>query len=141
MLGDYKVITKLIREHLEAYNVKAILLFGSRAREVSSKNSDYDLIIVGDFPENPKERLKIITDLITNILLDYKIRLSPILLTQEELEEEVNSLSPLIQTITLGHKILYDPYHILSEALEKLYERKDLTYIERGRRWKLKNII
>lgn len=76
--------------------------------------------------------MNIVVDLVTCFLVEYGLRLSPILFTRGELLEEAESSSPLLQTLLLGYEILYDPKGVVADALEKVYERRDLTYVERG---------
>ena len=84
-------------------NLKAIVLFGSRASGTAKKDSDFDvLIIADDLPQNWRQRDTIILDLDRHGIFDI------LLYTSEELENAINAINPLIMNVfDRPHKILY----------------------------------
>ncbi len=84
-------------------NLKAIVLFGSRASGTAKKDSDFDvLIIADDLPQNWRQRDTIILDLDRHGIFDL------LLYTGEELENAINTANPVIMNIfERPHKILY----------------------------------
>lgn len=84
-------------------NLKAIVLFGSRASGTAKKYSDFDvLIIADDFPQDWRQRDRIILDLDKHGIFDI------LLYTGEELENAINAANPVIMNVfDRPHKILY----------------------------------
>jgi predicted nucleotidyltransferase len=84
-------------------NLKAIVLFGSRASGTAKKYSDFDvLIIADDLPQDWRQRDAIILDLDRHGIFDL------LLYTGEELENAINAANPLIMSVfDRPHKILY----------------------------------
>ncbi len=93
-----KEIAKEIRDILEknGIKVKAIYLFGSRARGDYFKDSDIDLIIVTDSLKGSKiERMKKVYDLVPPYNLDL------IVVNSEELEKDIFIKSLLKNSVRL----------------------------------------
>jgi predicted nucleotidyltransferase len=63
---------KAVRVLKSKFRVKAIILFGSRARGDWTPWSDYDLLIIGDFKERYLDRIKNILDTLADIPLPIK---------------------------------------------------------------------
>jgi len=84
-------------------NLKAIVLFGSRASGTAKKDSDFDvLIIADDLPQHWRQRDTIILDLDRHGIFDI------LLYTGEELENAINAANPVIMNVfDRPHKILY----------------------------------
>ncbi len=86
------------------FRVKAVILFGSRARGDWIPWSDYDLLIIGDFREKYLDRIKNILDALADVTL-------PIEPHPYTLNEAVNMLrkgNPLIIDALEEGIILYD---------------------------------
>jgi len=83
-------------------NLKAIVLFGSRASGTAKKYSDFDILIIADdLPQDWRERDTIILNLDRHGIFDL------LLYTGEELENAINAANPVIMNI-------FDrPYNIL----------------------------
>ncbi len=84
-------------------NLKAVVLFGSRASGTAKKDSDFDvLIIADDLPRDWRKRDTIILDLDRHGIFDI------LLCTGEELENAINTANPVIMNVfDRPHKILY----------------------------------
>ena len=84
-------------------NLKAIVLFGSRASGTAKKDSDFDvLIIADDLPQDWRQRDTIILEIDRHGIFDL------LLYTGEELENAINAANPIIMNIfDRPHKILY----------------------------------
>ena len=93
-------------------NLKAIVLFGSRASGTAKKDSDFDvLIIADDLPQDWRERDTIILDLDRHGIFDL------LLYTGEELENAINAANPVIMNVfDRPHKILYGRSFISRKA-------------------------
>ena len=84
-------------------NLKAIVLFGSRASGTAKKYSDFDvLIIADDIPQDWRQRDAIILNLDRHGIFDI------LLYTGEELENAINAANPVIMNVfDRPNKILY----------------------------------
>src|SRR3990172_5510790 len=75
-------------------NMKAIVLFGSRASGTAKKYSDFDvLIIADDLPKNWRQRDTIVLDLDKHGIFDI------LLYTGEELDNAINAANPVIMNV------------------------------------------
>ncbi len=110
-------------------NLKAIVLFGSRASGTAKKYSDFDvLIIADDLPQDWRKRDTIILDLDRHGIFDL------LLYTGEELEHAINVANPIIMSVfDRPHKILYGKSFI--DRKERLYTNE----IELHHRFRLGN--
>lgn len=93
-------------------NLKAVILFGSRASGTAEKYSDYDILIIADdLPLDWRRRDTIILELDRHGIFDILIY------TDEELEKAINAVNPLIMNIfDRPHKILYGKSFISKKA-------------------------
>jgi predicted nucleotidyltransferase len=93
-------------------NLKAIVLFGSRASGTAKKYSDFDvLIIADDIPQDWRQRDTIILNLDRHGIFDL------LLYTGKELENAINMANPVIMSLfDRPHKILYGKSFIDQKA-------------------------
>ncbi|GFO96013.1 DNA polymerase beta domain protein region [groundwater metagenome] len=93
-------------------NLKAVILFGSRASGTAKKYSDYDILIIADdLPLDWRRRDTIILELDKHGIFDI------LLYTGEELEKAIMAVNPLIMNIfDRPHKILYGKSFISRKA-------------------------
>lgn len=115
-------------------NLKAIVLFGSRASGTAKKDSDFDVLIIADnLPQDWRQRDTIILELDRHGIFDI------LLYTDEELENAINAVNPLIMNIfDRPHKILYGKSFIDRKA--RLYtDEIELRHILRlgNNTWKI----
>lgn len=84
-------------------NLKAIVLFGSRASGTAKKYSDFDILIIADdLPQDWRQRDAIVLDLDRHGIFDL------LLYTGEELENAINAANPVILNVfDRPNKILY----------------------------------
>lgn len=95
--------TSLISELKKAFgnNLKAVVLFGSRARRPSRPDSDHDIFLIIDhLSTNPLHRLKTVRKAIQNIPL----RVNTVAKTQKEFQK---NLTPLILEVSVDGLCLY----------------------------------
>jgi predicted nucleotidyltransferase len=119
-------------------NLKAIVLFGSRASGTAKKYSDFDvLIIADDLPQDWRQRDAIILDLDRHGIFDL------LLYTGEELENAINAANPIIMSVfDRPYKILYGKSFIDRKA--RLYtDEIELHHIFRlgNNTWKISGEI
>ncbi len=79
-ISNYDKLSQAILERLKILDPLKIILFGSRAKGTSDKNSDIDLLVVLNikgFPESFKERManhrkvrRLLTDININVPMD-----------------------------------------------------------------------
>jgi len=83
-----------ISKKLLGNNLKAIVLFGSRASGMAGKYSDYDFLIIAEnLPSDWRKRDNIILELDRHGISDI------LLYTEKELEEAINSVNPMMMNI------------------------------------------
>lgn len=84
-------------------NLKAIVLFGSRASGTAGKYSDFDVLVIAeDLPEDWRKRDALILELDRHGIFDL------LLYTEVELKNAIHCVNPLIMSIfDRPHKVLY----------------------------------
>jgi len=75
-----------------------ILLFGSRARNESRTDSDYDILLIINKNLSPKEKIPIITK-IRKSLLQFEIRSDILIQSKNEVEKNKNLPGHIIRSI------------------------------------------
>ncbi|MCK4263700.1 MAG: nucleotidyltransferase domain-containing protein [Candidatus Aminicenantes bacterium] len=123
----------LIGHLLDAFGsrLKAVVLFGSRARKQSKEDSDHDIFLaIENLPDNQLERQKEIR----KAIWDVPIRINTISKTPEEIER---NLTPLMLEVCVDGICLYgndyfEPY--MEKALDAL-RNSGLTRKRVGREW------
>ena len=123
-MGDKEenhLLREAIRKIIKVFNVKAIILFGSRARGDWGPWSDYDLLIIGDFRERYLDRLKRILDVIG----DIPIPIEPHPYTMEEALNMLRRGNPTIADALEEGVILYSTkdLELLMEVYRELKRR------------------
>lgn len=109
------VLENIVKNLVGKLNIKAVILFGSRARGDYMPWSDYDLLIIGEFKENYLGRIKVLLELIGNVPVDIE----PHPYTLKEAVEMLKKGNPMIVDALEYGKILYSTNDI--EILVKLY--------------------
>ncbi len=115
-------------------NLKAVILFGSRAAGTAKKYSDYDILIIADdLPLDWRRRDTIILELDKHGIFDL------LLYTGEELEKAINAVNPLIMNIfDRPHNILYGKSFIGKKARLYTDEIKQRHILRLGKNtWKI----
>ena len=121
MSANRGMLTRVEEYLVKKMNVKAVILYGSRARGDWKSWSDYDILIIANFKEKYLDRLKIVMEILDNISLEIE----PHPYTLDEALEMLKKGNPIIVNALEEGKILYS-----TEDLEKLIE----TYGELKRR-------
>jgi len=75
-----------------------VLLFGSRARNESRTDSDYDILLIINKNLSPKEKIPIITK-IRKSLLQFEIRSDILIQSKNEVEKNKNLPGHIIRSI------------------------------------------
>ena len=123
-MGDKEenhLLREAVRKIIKVFDVKAIILFGSRARGDWGPWSDYDLLIIGDFRERYLDRLKRILDVIG----DIPIPIEPHPYTMEEALNMLRRGNPTIADALEEGVILYSTkdLELLMEVYRELKRR------------------
>jgi len=95
-----KDLKKVILKNLPRSLIKKVVLFGSVAKGKEKPNSDIDVFILVETPQNKKEIENSIEKLSSMCLDRYGNRLSPYILTQEEIRQKKHL--KIISEITSG---------------------------------------
>lgn len=122
-----------ISKKLFGNNLKAIVLFGSRASGMAKKYSDYDLLVIAEnLPSDWRKRDNIVLELDRHGISDI------LLYTEKEMEDAIHTANPMIMSI-FDHpiKILHGKSYI--DRLSLLYSKNISENILRiGRNtWKI----
>ncbi len=111
MVSENELLTHAVKRLIEELDVKAIILFGSRARKDWVPWSDYDLLIIANFKERYLDRIKKILD----ILEDIPLAIEPHPYTLDEAVSMLRKGNPIIIDALEEGKTLYS-----TRELEKL---------------------
>ncbi len=127
MNKNYKMLNDVVEYLLKKINLKAVILFGSRARGDWKPWSDYDILIIADFKERYLDRLKTVLEMVDNVSLEIE----PHPYTMEEVLEMLEKGNPIIVDALEEGKILYSTkdFEKLMKAYEEL-KRKGLKKTE-----------
>ncbi|MET1159565.1 MAG: nucleotidyltransferase domain-containing protein [Thermoprotei archaeon] len=118
----YKELDRIVEVLKSRFRVRAVILFGSRARGDWGPWSDYDLLIIGDFKEKYLDRIKNILD----TLKDTPLPIEPHPYTLSEAVNMLRRGNPLIIDALEEGVVLYDrgnTVRVLKEILEELKKR------------------
>jgi hypothetical protein len=121
-------------------NLISIILFGSRVKVYAGKDSDYDLLIIAKNLPDIKERFSILEKEESEIWDKYKIKISSLLLEEEEIFSPVN---PLLFGVLSGYKVLFGKENFKKNLQqEKAWiEEMDPIYVEGEKEWRIKELI
>ncbi len=117
LINENQILKELMEscKKIIGKNLKAVVLFGSRASGTAKKYSDFDVLVIeDDLHLDWRQRDTIILELDRHGIFDI------LLYTGEELEKAINAVNPLIMNIfDRPHKILYGKSFI--ERVSRLY--------------------
>lgn len=101
------IIKKITDILIEKYHPDKIILFGSYAYGLPDEDSDLDILIIKDKEEKRRvERFIEVKRIIFNP--EIKIPVSPIILTNDEVEERLNMGDDFLEDILTKGKVLYE---------------------------------
>ncbi|OYT48228.1 MAG: hypothetical protein B6U85_03160 [Desulfurococcales archaeon ex4484_42] len=120
-MSDDRTLMEAVKLLTRELNVKAVILFGSRARGDWMPWSDYDLLIIADFKEKYLDRISKVLDILKNIHLPIE----PHPYTISEALEMLRRGNPIIVDALEEGRILYSTaeFEILTKEYEKLKKR------------------
>ncbi len=120
-MSDDRTLMEAVKLLTRKLNVKAVILFGSRARGGWMPWSDYDLLIIADFKERYLDRISKVLDILKNIHLPIE----PHPYTISEALEMLRRGNPIIVDALEEGRILYSTaeFEILAKEYEKLKKR------------------
>lgn len=119
MIRNEELLKKAVEIIIRKLNVKAIILFGSRARGDWLPWSDYDLLIIADFKEKYIDRIKTVLELVE----DVPLNIEPHPYTLKEALEMLKKGNPTIVDALEEGKILYSTEE-LTELIRTYEELK-----------------
>ena len=116
LLNKEFFIKKIYDEYIKTNLNGCLILFGSYASGINTKESDIDLIYIGEISNNEKE---IIKDL--GKVYNKEIHLT--IMGLEEFKEQLHKQNALIKEIIKNHIILYNHDFLINE-LWRYYDEK-----------------
>jgi predicted nucleotidyltransferase len=143
-------LTKKEKEALEEFveackkklgeNLVSIVLFGSRVKGYAKKDSDYDLLIIAKNLPDIKERLNLLEEEENKIWDKYKIKISSLLLEEEEIFSPVN---PLLFGVLSGYKVLFGKGNFKKnlQQAKTWIEEMNPIYVEGEKEWRIKELV
>ncbi len=120
MENEDELLAQVVKRLVEKLDVKAVILFGSRARGDWTPGSDYDLLIIADFRERYLDRIKMILDM----LEDIPLAIEPHPYTPDEALSMLRKGNPIIVDALEEGKILYSTKE-LEEIIEEYRRLKE----------------
>ena len=143
-------LTKKEKEALEEFveackkklgeSLVSIVLFGSRVKGYAREDSDYDLLIIAKNLPDIKERLNLLEEEENKIWDKYKIKISSLLLEEEEIFYPVN---PLLFGVLSGYKVLFGEENFKKnlQQAKAWIEEMNPIYVEGEKEWRVKELI
>lgn len=92
-------ILKSVKQYLQALysdQLKAVMLYGSQAREEAHEFSDIDILVVLDAPVNPYREIDRTSEFIAQLCLDNDVVISRHFISTEKFQ---NARNPFLQNI------------------------------------------
>ena len=99
-------LEKAVKCIVEGYKPEKIFLFGSFAYGQPGSDSDFDLLIIKQTNERPIDRRVAVRTLLRPLKLRPIV--SPIVLTQSELDERLDMGDPFAEEIITNGELLYE---------------------------------
>jgi uncharacterized protein len=107
VVGRPAILGEIIDRLSSTYDPLKVILYGSYARDEATGDSDIDLLIVTDTPnERPVDRFVEVKRLLYDP--DNYIAISPLVLTPSELESRIAMGDSFIREILAEGEVLYD---------------------------------
>ena len=111
--GDIQ-LQQIIERIAASYTPEKIILFGSRAYGKPDADSDFDLLIIKETSDAPRERRYQVRKIIWRLPL--KAAVEPIVLTQTELSQRLGAGDSFISKIIRDGRILYERKRLATAA-------------------------
>lgn len=100
-----KLLSRIVEKIAKDYNPKKIILFGSYATGHPTEDSDIDLFIIKNTEKGPTDRWVEVKKLLWDIERDIPI--SPLVYTEEEVEERLKIKDFFVREILENGEVLY----------------------------------
>jgi len=101
-----KIIKEIVKTLAEKYRPDKVILFGSYAYGKPTEHSDIDLLIIKDTDKRRVDRFVEIQSIVYE--KHCEIPISPLVLTQKELQKRINMGDDFIREIVEKGKVLYE---------------------------------
>jgi predicted nucleotidyltransferase len=132
-LNDIQVYEELISSLTKTFgdNLKTVVLFGSRARNMASEGSDHDIfVVIEGLPDDPLHRLK----QIRRAVVENPLRINFITKTPEEVAA---NLSPLLLDVCVDGVCLFgvEYFEVFRQKALKVLKQSGLKRKRAGQIW------
>ena len=107
-------LQQIIERITASYTPETIILFGSRAYGVPDADSDFDILIIKETSDVPRERRYQVRKILW--LLPLKAAVEPIVLTQTELTQRLSAGDSFVNKIIREGRILYERKRLVEPA-------------------------
>ncbi len=118
LLNKEFFIKKVYNEFINADLNGCLVLFGSYASMIHTKESDIDLFYIGQIKENEKKKIK-------ELGRTYSKEIHLIFTPLYKFRKQLSKQSPLIKEIIKNHIILYNHDIFINEVWKYYYEKKE----------------
>ena len=98
-------LQEVIRRIIESYAPQKIILFGSYAYGRPTPDSDFDLLILKETEEPPRQRRFKVRKIVWPLPINTPVE--PIVLTQSELDQRLKLKDQFIQEVISRGRLLY----------------------------------
>ena len=98
------MLEEITRKIVEAFRPDRIILFGSHAYGVPSRDSDVDLLVIMDTDVRPVER----SARISRACRPRYVAMDILVRTPDEIEDRLEGFDPFLEEILTHGRILYD---------------------------------
>jgi predicted nucleotidyltransferase len=116
LLSQEIFIKKIYDEFVKLDLIGSLVLFGSYASKTNTKESDIDLIYLGDLKDSDSKKIKRLGSI-------YKKKIHFVFMSFKQFREQLSKQSALVLEVLGKHIILYNQDLFVNEAL-RYYERK-----------------
>ncbi|MBI2671878.1 nucleotidyltransferase domain-containing protein [Candidatus Woesearchaeota archaeon] len=119
LLNKEFFIKKIYDEYIKTNLNGCLILFGSYASGINTKESDIDLIYIGEISKNEKEIMK-------NLGKIYNKEIHLTIINSKEFKKQLKKQNALIKEIVKNHVVLYNHDFLINELWRYYNEKREI---------------